>query len=609
MTNDILYVFGVAIAAGALFVSGKMRLDMVALLVVLSLVLGDILTPTEALAGFGQPVVIMVAGLFVISGMLTRTGVAQQIGNWLAKYGGSGEARLLLLLIMVVAALGSFMSNTAVVAIFIPVVLSLANTTNLNASRLLMPLAYAGIVSGMMTLISTTSNLVISAELASAGFEPLGLFSITPIGLVVLAVLALYMLLFGRHLLPGGPVEPPKTMARSMRDLLDEFEVAGTVFRMKVPVGSSLVGQTLAGTELGSRYDLRVIIVDRSSRLNAGITPAPSPELEIQTGDILVVQGTREAVEQVLRDHELLLLSISDQDRVRWMQETGIGKVLIHPESKLIGNTLGKIDLRRSYGVQVLAFKRKNEILNELVEKEIKRDDALLVIGPWHRIRKLQQELHDFVVLALPSEIEQVAPSWRRAPIALAILVLMVSLTAFKIVPIAISVTICALLAVVAKCLTMEQAYAGIHWSSVVLVAGMMSIAAAFSKTGAIELIVGQLMDSVGGAGPYAMLITLFVLTALLSMVLSAAPTAILLAPIAIKIAAVMDVSPYGFGITVAIAATAGFLSPVSSSAVMLVVGPGKYRQIDFLKVGIPLLILTGIITIIMTPILFPFKP
>jgi di/tricarboxylate transporter len=250
MTGEVIIVLAVVAVAGGLFVSGKVRLDVVALLVVLSFVLGGALSAAEALAGFGQPVVVMVAGLFVISAMLTRTGVAHQIGNWIAHHGGGGEVRLILLLSVVVALLGCFMSSTAVVAIFVPVVLRVANQTNLNASRLLMPLAFAGLVSGMMTLIATTPNLVIFEQLVRAGFEPFSFFSFTPIGVTVLLVLMIYMAMVGRHLLPGDRVAPPQTAARSLQDLIEEFELLGTAYRLQVPLGSPLVGRTLLKSAL-----------------------------------------------------------------------------------------------------------------------------------------------------------------------------------------------------------------------------------------------------------------------------------------------------------------------------------------------------------------------
>lgn len=609
MTGEMLFVLAVVALAGLLMVSGKVRLDIVALLVVLAFVLGGTLTVPDALAGFGDPVVVMVAGLLVISEMLARTGVAHQVGKWIARHGREGEARLLVLLTLVVAFLGCFMSNTAVVAVFIPVVLSIANKNNLNPSRLLMPLAYAGIVSGMLTLIATTPNLVVSEVLSRAGFEPFGFFSFTPVGVTVLCVFLAYMIVAGRHLLPGERFAPRKTASRGMQDLLAEFELLGTAHRLQVPIGSALIGQTLSDSKIGSRYNVWIFILERSGRLISDITTAPSPDTQIRGGDVLVVQGGLDAAEQVARDHSLNMLAVGDRERERWVQETGMAKLLIHPDSKLIGVTLREIGLHRTYGVQVLAIRRKDKSMEAFLDQRLESGDAMLVVGPWKRIQQLQSKLHDFVVLVLPAEIEWVAPAWQRSRAALAILALMVVLAAFKIVPIVITVTLCALLAVVTRCLTMEQAYSAIHWSTVVLIAGMLSVAQAMVKSGAAELLAGYLVAGVGQTGPYVMLGALFALAAALSMVLTNTASAILCAPIALRAAESLDVAPHAFAMAVAIASSAGFVVPVSSAAVMLVVGPGKYRLVDFFKVGIPLLILTAIVTIILTPLLFPFKP
>lgn len=607
MTGEILFVLVVAGVAGALFISGRVRLDVVAILVVLSLVLGGVLTPPEALAGFGNPVVVMVAGLFVISDMLARTGVAHYIGRWIGRYGRGSEVRLIALLSLVVGALGCFMTNTAVVAIFLPVVLSLGNTTSLNSSRLLLPLAYAGLVSGMLTLIATAPNLVVSAELQRAGFEPFGFFSFTPIGGAVLLVFVLYMLLVGRHLLPGERVTPPKTTARNVDDLLSEFDLLETARRLHVPAGSPLVGQTLATSEIGSRYDVRVIVLERLGRFGRDVMTTPAAETEVRVGDALVVHGTSEGTEQLVRELGLRVLSITNADRERWIREAGIAKVLVHPESSLVGRTLPGIGLRSTYGVQVLAVRRGGERLERFLDEKLKSGDAMLVIGPWKRIRQLQGSLHDFVVLALPEEIKQVVPAWRRAPAALAILAVMVALSAFEIVPVVVAVLVAALLAVATRCLTMEQSYRAIQWSTVVLIAGMMSITQAMMKTGAVELIVSELVAGIGGSGPYVMMSALFALTAVFSAVLSNTATAVLLAPIAIRAANSLEVAPQAFAMTVAIAASASFVMPVSSPAMMLVVEPGKYRLTDFFKAGIPMLILTWIVTMLLVPLLFPF--
>jgi len=609
MLSQSHFVATVVAIATLLILSGRARLDVVALLVVLSLVLGNVLTPQEALLGFGDPVVITVAGLLIVSEMLTRTGVAHLVSGSLIKFGRLGELPLILILTALVTALGAFMSNTAIVAIFLPIVVAVTRQTNLNASRLLLPLAYASLVSGMLTVISSTPNIVLATELERAGFDPFDFFSFTPIGVAVMCAFVIYIILIGRHLLPGDPVSPPKTIVRTFSELLVEFNLMGASHRAEVSAASPLVGQTLASGNIASRFNVRVIIIERFGRLGTEIFTTPSSEFRIRAGDTLVLHGAPEDAEKLAEDCRLRLRTVSDVDRTRWTRTAGIAKVLVHPESRLIGSTLRKIDLRSTYGIEVLAIARKNKLMDDFLDRNLQSGDSMLVIGPWKRIRQLQSKLHDFVVLAFPAEIEHVAPARQRAPIALAILALMVALSAFELVPVVVAVLIASLLAVLTRCLSMEDAYEAIHWNTVVLIAGMMSVSRALDKTGSIDLVVAQLVDGFSAAGPYVMMSTLFLLTVVLSMVLSNTATAVLLAPVVIETATALNVSPYPFAMTVAIAASAGFLSPVSSPAVMLVMGPGKYRFADFMKLGIPMLVITWLITIAITPLLFPFDP
>lgn len=607
MTGDMLFVLVVVAVAGALFVSGRMRLDVVALSVALSLVLGGVLTAPEALAGFGNPVVIMVAGLLVISDMLARTGVAHHIGRWLAEHARDSEVRLIVLLSLAVGVVGSFMTNTAVVAIFLPIVQSLANKTNLNASRLLLPLAYAGSVSGMLTLIATAPNVLVSAELEQSGAGPFGFFAFTPIGGAVLVVLVVYMLLVGRHFLPGRRVVPPQSLVRTIDDLVAEFGLQDTAHRVSVPVGSPLVGQTLAGAELGSKYDVRVVVLERTRRFARDVVATPAPEVEIRAGDTLVLHGARDRAEQLAADMQLPVLATRATDRERWLQEVGIAKVLIHPESNLIGRTLRAIGLRSIHGVQVLAVRRGGTMVEGFLDEKLQSGDAMLVVGSWKRIQQLRNALHDFVVLALPAEFDNVAPASNKAPVALAILLLMVALSAFEVVPVVVAVLIAGLLAVLTRCLSMPQSYGAIQWSAVVLIAGMMSVTLAMTKTGTAALVADLLVAGLGASSPYVMLSVLFALTSVMSMALSNAATALLLAPVAIRVAQAMEVAPHPFAMTVAIACSAGFVMPVSSPAMMLVVEPGKYTVADFVKVGVPMLVLTWIVTVLLVPVLHPF--
>ncbi|UCG87770.1 MAG: SLC13 family permease [Gemmatimonadota bacterium] len=606
MNSDALYVFVLIAIASALFASGRLRMDVIALLVVLALMLGGILTEREALSGFGNPVVLIVAGLLVVGEMLTRTGIAFAIGNWMARVSGDSEVRLLVLLMLAAGLLGSVMSSTAVVAILIPVVVNVAGNTSVNVSRLLLPMSYGALISGMLTLIATTPNLVASGELGQAGYEPFKFFSFTPIGAVVLLAGIAYMLVIGRHLLPGDKVVPPKPAATSLRDLIGDFDLLARFHRFRVPVRSPLVGRTIRESGLSS-HDARVVVLERTGRFGLSSIAEPGPNHTIRPGDILVIQADTSNAVQVEHESDLERLRISHADRQRWVRDVGLATVLIHPESRLIGKTLHEAEFRSRFGLQVLAVRRSGRVLTRFLDEKLRLGDALLVLGPWKKIGQLRYNVHDYVVLTLPAELDQVAPARRKAPVAALILLGMVTITVLEIVSVVAAVLMAGLAAVFTRCLTMEEGYRSIHWSSVVLIAAMLPVADALQKTGGVEIIVDGLVSSVGEAGPYFMMTGLFFLTAVLGMFLSNTATAVLMAPIAISAAEALGVAPYAFVMTVAIAASAAYVTPVSSPIVTLVVAPGKYRFIDFVKVGSPLLLISWVVTMVVTPLLFAF--
>jgi len=589
-----------------LFASGRVRFDFVGLLVVLSLMLSGILTEREALAGFGNPVVLIVAGLLVVGEMLTRTGIAFAIGNWMTRVGGSSEVRMLVVLMLVAGVLGSVMSSTAVVAILIPVVINVAGKTNINASRLLIPLSYGALISGMLTLIATTPNLVASEELSGSGYGAFGFFSFAPIGTAVLLVGILYMVFVGRHLLPGDKIAPPKPKTQSLRELIAEFDLLPRLHRLHVNAQSPLVGAALNESQLSS-HQARVVVIERSGRFGIATTAAPSSDKMIRAGDILVIQADPSNITVIEEAFKLERVAIGDAERKRWAQDVGLATVLIHPESRLAGKTLHEVKFRTRAGLQVLALRRGGEVLTEFLDVKLRLGDALLVLGPWKKIVELRHDVHDYLVLTLPTELDQVAPARNKAPVALLILLTMVALSAFKIVPVTVAVLMAALAAVMTRCLTMEEGYRAIHWNSVVLIAAMLPVADALQKTGGVTLIVDGLVSGLGQSGPYAMMTGIFALTAILGMFMSNTGTAVLMAPIAISAAEALGVAPYAFVMTVAIAASAAYVTPMSSPIVTLVVAPGNYRFMDFVKVGLPLLLLTWGVAMVITPLVFPF--
>jgi len=609
MSGETIFVFSLIGITAALMASNRFRFDIIALLVVLSLMLSGVLSVGEALAGFGNPVVIMVASLLVVGEMLDRTGVASAMGDIILKRGGSSETRLLVVIMIGAAMLGAFMSSTAIVAIFIPIVLRIAAETRLNASRLLMPMSYAALISGMLTLIATTPNLVVHGELREAGYKGFGFFSFTPIGLTVLTVAIIYMLFFGRRFLTGKNLElTAQKGKRSIQKLWQDFCADEICEPVIINVDSPLVGQSISEAGLDAHYGVRILGIARKTKTGEERTASPQPYTRLKEGDrLLVISQTsdhkRLLEEQVLSSH---VPTKRDQQRMHW--ELGAIAILVHPESGLIGKTVREARFRSRYKLQVAGIRRDRKPMTDYTNIRLAAGDSMLVIGPWSYIQPLQSLHHEFVVLEMPTEYKELIPAYRRKPLALTILVGMVLLTVFEIVPVVTAVMMAAMAAVMTRCLTMEDSYRAIHWSSLVLVAGMLPLADALQKTGGTKIIVDALMYSAGNANPGVMLTMIFFLTALLSMFLSNTAAAVLVAPIAIIAAESLGVSPYPFALAVLIAASAAFMTPISTPVVTLVVEPGRYGFMDFVKVGVPLTLLTWLVTLIVVPLFFPFE-
>ena len=607
VNSDIAFVLFVIAVAGVLMASNRVRFDIVALLAVLALMLSGVLTVKQSLAGFGSPVVIMVAGLLVVGEMLARTGVATAVGDWVLQRGGESETRLLVLIMVVSAVLGAVMSSTAIVAIFIPIALRIAADTGISASRLLLPMSYAALISGMLTLIATTPNIVVHEELKESGYRGFGFFGFTAIGAAVLAVAIIYTLLIGRRMLSEeAPGESSETTRLSVFDLWRKFNEHDDFARLRIEAGSPLDGQTVEEARLEKRYNVRMAALE-SERSGTPAVAIPASSTLLNAGDVLVLVGEPDAMAQVLEREKLTEMPRSPKTRKRLLSTLGGGAVLIHPESKLLGKTVREADFHSRYRLQVLGMRRGTKIVPRYSDTKIESGDSLFVQGTWARIRKLAGYSHDFVVLELPGELADVAPARDKMPIAIGILCAMVLATVLNLVPLVAAVLLAVLAAIATRCLSMEDAYRSIHWSSIVLIAGMLPLADALTVTGGTELIVDKLLYFAGEAGPYKMMTILFFLTAALGLVLSNTASAVLVAPIAIYAAQAMGLSPYPFAVAVLIAASAAYSTPVSTPVVTLVVAPGNYSFSTFLKLGIPLLFLTYGVTLLVAPLAFPF--
>lgn len=589
--------------------SNRVRFDVVALLVVMSLIVTDVLSVSESLSGFGNTAVVMIAGLFVVGEMLDRTGVARAVGDKIFERGGQSELQLLVLIMISAGLLGSAMSSTAVVAIFIPIVLRIAAETSVAASRILIPMSYAALISGMTTLIASPPNLVITAELVSNGYEGLGFFSFSLIGLTVLAVAVVYMISLGGHLLPGGQADDaPTHRRRTIEDLWLQYDLDKHVDAVEITAESPLAGQQLSKSGLGSWYSTRMLIRVRRGARGQEVISLPTSGMMLETGDVLVLVAAEPAlIEHLIDEQKLRKYAAFDQHVQRWTWEIGMASVLIHPDSSLIGRTVTESQFRTRYGLQAIAVRHGTTPVSDVETHKLGPGDSLMLHGPWSRIDVLKNENHDFVLTDVPIEREGVVEAFRKAPTALLILGAMVLLSILEVVPLVVCVLGAAIAAVLTGCLNAEQAYRSVRWNSLVLVAGMLPLADALQATGGSALIVEGLLEAFGDAGPGAMFTVLFFLTAMLGLVLSNTASAVLVVPIAITAAQALGVSPYPFAIAVLIAASAAYSTPVSTPVVTLVVEPGRYRFIDFVKVGTPLLVLTWLVALLITPLVFPY--
>ncbi|MDE9453679.1 SLC13 family permease [Xenorhabdus bovienii] len=609
MNSELLWVLTLLLVAIVLFTTNKVRMDVVALLVIISFVLSGTLSLNEATIGFSDPNVLLIAALFVIGEGLVRTGVAYQMGDWLVRVAGSSETKMLALLMLSVAGLGAFMSSTGVVAIFIPVVLSVAARMKTSPGRLMMPLGFAGLISGMMTLVATPPNMVVNSELVREGLRGFDFFSITPIGVLVLLAGIVYMLVTRRWLGVKTPQKLDERYHRTFRDLIRDYKLTGRARRFAVREGSPLIGRALDELSLRTHYGANVIGIERWRKFRR-VMVAATGETELHQQDVLLVDMSDSDVnlrefcsEQRLEPMILRGEYFSEQSR-----DVGMAEVSVIPESELLGKSLRDMKFRTRYGLNVVGIRRSGKaIVDKLVDEPVHLGDTLLVIGDWKLIRALKTKTPDFIVLNLPVEVESAAPAASQAPHALFCLALMVAMMLTNEIPNFVAALIACLLMGKFRCIDMESAYRAIHWPSIILIVGMMPFALALQKTGGIDLIVKGLMDIAGNMGPRVMLLCLFVLCALIGLFISNTATAVLMAPIAIAAAKQMSVSPLPFAMIIGVAASAAFMTPVSSPVNTLILGPGGYRFADFLKLGVPFTLIVMGISVAMIPILFPF--
>lgn len=612
---ELITTFIILFVTILLFISNKIRVDLVAMMALLALVITGILEPAEALAGFSNSVVIMIAGLFVIGASLLRTGLAKMAGNVLLKWSGDSEKKLFIYLLIIVACVGAFMSNTGTVALMLPVVISIAISIKESPSKYLIPLAYVGSLSGLLTLIASPPNLIVSQTLEDFGLKKFGFFEFTPIGITAIIVGIIYLFFVRNTIIPNNKSNEASndTYKLSPKRLAEDYHLGSNLFRVKVGAHSKIVGIPLADLKIPKRYQIIILQIERSAPEGLRLLPITyeemaTPESIIQENDILIIQGSHEKVLQFANENNLTLIEEKSDTERLITKELGIAEVLLTPHSSFIKNTIANIGFREKFNLNVIGINRKgNYVYSEMQHTPLRFGDALLVQGAWDDILLLSKETKDVVVIGQPRELASNAAANGKAPIAGIIMFLMVLSMIFEIFPAVISVLIGAVLMIITGCLrNMDDAYREMNFESIVLIAAMLPMATALEKTGGMKLISEGITNMLGGFGAIGVLIGVYWLTIIFGQVISNTRTAVLFAPIAMNAAIAMDANPYTFAMVVAAASAMAFLTPFSSPTNALVLTAGGYKFIDFVKVGAPLQIIMFIAMIIVIPLLYP---
>ena len=608
MTAELGVVLALLAAAIAMFAVGKPRMDAVALITLTVLPFTGVISMPEARAGFSDPNLVLIAALFVIGEGLVRTGVAQRLGDWLIRKAGRSETRLLVLLMTVVAALGAVMSSTGVVAIFIPVALRVAQITGTPPSRLMMPLSMAALVSGMLTLVATAPNLVVHSELVRSGAGGFHFFSFTPFGLPVLVLGIVYMLFARRWLAPKRQASTSAAQRPSLRGWVQTYGLADRECRLRVSAASALAGKRLEELDLHHRAGVRILAIERKSRFAEDII-VPVAKTTLRAGDILLVDlcAPKTDIEALKQRFALQPLPLSGDYFANRSQDIGMAEVMVAADSTLAGKTIVDNQFRTRHELTVIGLRRGSSALhNELAEARLKVGDTLLLTGTWKAIDRLALQGKELLILNLPAERDEVLAVPGKTLPALACLLLMILLMVSGVVPNVQAALIACLAMGLLGCVDLDSAYRSIHWKTLVLIVGMLPFSLALQRTGGVELAAAALMSLIGGAGTHAILASLFLVTAMLGLFISNTATAVLMAPVALAIASELQASPYPFAMTVALAASAAFMTPISSPVNTLVVGPGNYSFGDFMKVGVPFTVIVMIVSVVLVPMLLP---
>ncbi len=628
---SMILAFAILGATVALFVFSKLRADLVALLSLLALYLSGILTTQQALAGFANSTVIMVAALFVVGEGLSRTGITAWLGQFFMRQAGESETRLLVVIMLGTAVLSAFLSNTGTVAMLLPAVVAASWRIGSLPSKFLIPMAFAANLGGLITLIGTPTNIVVSDTLVNAGYSGFGFFEFAIVGIPLTLLAVAFILAVGRRWLPSRTSSMQSLdLDQSVGQMAQSYRLSSKLFRLRVRSNSSLVGKTLAEAALGQEYGVSVLSIqpdtnrdlsEASQRgrqvvrqqldwLQSHTGELPGPGTRIQSHDLLLVKGNPEVIENLTYQLGVGVQPVDPEKEsltdLLLSQEIGVAEVILTPRSDNAGRTVADARIAETFDVQVLTLRRGDKLLPRK-ETRLEFGDSLLVRGRWESIDRLRQDSRNFVVVGEPEAMaRQVVKLTPRSLIAVLTLLGMVGLMLFSIVPTVIAVMLAAVVMVLTGCVTPEGAYRSVSWQTVVLIAAMLPMSTALEVTGGASLIANALVNTLGVIGPIALMAGVYLLTTGFSQVMSNTATAVLVAPIVLQAALSLGVAPQPMLMMVAIGAAAAFLTPIASPTNTLVFVPGGYTWGDYAKIGLPLIVLVLLASLVIVPLAWP---
>jgi len=594
MSFEILFVLFLLVAAFVLFATDWVSFDVAAMILLLLLLGTGILTLEEGLSGISHPATVAIASMFILSEGLRRTGLLNKVGDYFSEKLQDNFYYWMLIMLIFISLMSSIMNNTAVVIIFIPILINVASKIGVSASKLLMPVSFAAIMGGICTLIGTSTNILVSSIAEERGAASFGMFDFTPVGISLLAAGYLFILLIGIKMIPARRKEKEEELTR-------DFEMQGYLADIVVEPKSELIGGVLDEEELTKKLDLDVLRIYKPERDRS----AQRSEIEVEAGDMFRIRGNPKELNKLLQREDF-----SSRAAKEWLDadlESGrdaLIEAVVTPESTLEGKSLKQIDFYERFGAVPLAIRHRGELKHDdLRDIKITGGDTLLLSLSSDRIPDIEKD-PTFVVASKLDVMEQ---RKSKTFIALGILLSVVIVAALEILPIAVSAPAGVVLMILTGCLTTEEAYNAVNWKIIILLAGVIPLGLAMDKTGAAGLMADMLVHTLEGLGPRAMLGGFYLLTMLMSAIMSTNASAALVAPLAIQIANEIGVNPEPFVISVSYAASLTFLTPFGHHANTLVYGAGQYQFTDFTRVGLPINIIFWLLATFLIPVIWPF--